>query len=50
MVFVLLVVGLGLLLVAGTLLVDGAANLATRLNVPPVVLGLTLVAFGTSLP
>lgn len=50
MVFILLVAGLGLLLVAGTLLVDGAANLATRLHVPPVVLGLTLVAFGTSLP
>jgi cation:H+ antiporter len=50
MVFVLLVAGLGLLILAGTLLVDGAANLATRLHVPPVVLGLTLVAFGTSLP
>ena len=50
MVLVLLVAGLGVLLISGTLLVDGAANLATRLRVSPIVLGLTLVAFGTSLP
>ena len=40
-----------LLLVAGArLLVDGAVDIATALGVPERVIGLTLVAFGTSLP
>jgi cation:H+ antiporter len=38
-------------LVAGAeFLVRGASRLAARFNVPPVVIGLTIVAFGTSLP
>lgn len=31
-------------------LVDGAVNLASRLGIPPIVIGLTVVAAGTSLP
>ncbi len=39
------------LLVAGAeFLVRGASRLASRFNVSPVVIGLTVVAFGTSLP
>ena len=30
--------------------VNGAASMATRLNVSPIVIGLTVVAFGSSLP
>jgi cation:H+ antiporter len=38
-------------LVAGAeALVRGASRLALRWNVPPVIIGLTVVAFGTSLP
>jgi len=43
---------LGVLLLAGgaTMLVDGAAGLAARLGVSPSVVGLTIVAAGTSTP
>ena len=46
----LLVVGLTLLLGGGDLLVRGASALAKSLGVPPLVIGLTIVAFGTSAP
>ncbi|HEV2295039.1 MAG TPA: calcium/sodium antiporter [Tepidisphaeraceae bacterium] len=44
------VAGLGLLLLGAQLLVDGASALARRAGVPPLVVGLTVVAFGTSTP
>ena len=43
-------VGLFLLIKGGGLLVNGATALARRLNVSDLVIGLTVVAFGTSLP
>lgn len=46
----LLVVGFVPLIGGGTLLVEGAAALAKRANLSPVLVGLTLVAFGTSAP
>ncbi|WP_075996019.1 calcium/sodium antiporter [Salaquimonas pukyongi] len=48
--YVLLVTGLGLLLVGGDVLVKGAVGLAERLQVPALIIGLTIVAFGTSAP
>ncbi len=42
--------GLVLLLVAGDFLVRGAASLATRAGISKLVVGLTVVAFGTSAP
>lgn len=45
-----LVIGIVCLLVGAELLVKGAAAIATRLGVQPVVIGLTVVAFGTSAP
>lgn len=45
-----LVGGLVLLIAGGELLVRGAVNVATRLGVSPLVIGLTLVGFGTSTP
>jgi len=48
--FSLLLVGLALLMVAADLLVRGCVALAERLQVPPLVIGLTVVAFGTSAP
>ncbi len=47
---VLVVLGLILLLVAGDLLVRGAVGLAAALNVPTLIISLTIVAFGTSAP
>lgn len=46
----LLAAGLVLLTIAGDFLVRGAVNVAQRLNVPPIVIGLTVVAVGTSAP
>ncbi len=45
-----LAIGLVLLLVGGDLLVRGAAGIARRFGVSPTVVGLTVVAFGTSAP
>lgn len=42
--------GLIYLLMGGDLLVRGAAALSHRFRVPPIVVGLTVVAFGTSAP
>ncbi len=42
--------GLALLLVGGNFLVTGASALARNFGVPPLVIGLTVVAFGTSAP
>lgn len=45
-----LIVGLVLLVKGADWLVDGASNLAKRLGVSDLVIGLTIVAFGTSMP
>ncbi len=50
MIWLTLIGGLGLLLVGGEFLVRGAATVAGRLGVSPMVIGLTLVGFGTSMP
>jgi cation:H+ antiporter len=46
----LVLVGLGILIVGGESLVRGASSIAKRLKVAPIVIGLTIVAFGTSAP
>ena len=46
----LVVAGLAVLLLAGDLLVRGAVNASLRLGVPALLVGLTIVAFGTSAP
>lgn len=46
----LLILGLGVLLIAGDLLVRGAVSLAAALRIPALVVSLTIVAFGTSAP
>lgn len=50
MTFVMIVAGLALLLGGGDALVRGSVALAVRLGVPSLVIGVTLVGFGTSLP
>jgi len=46
----LFIVGLVILIKAANLLVDGASSLALKFNISPLVIGLTVVAFGTSAP
>jgi len=48
--FILLSLGLALVLKGADYLVDGASSLAKRLRLPEIVIGLTIVAFGTSAP
>lgn len=48
--FCLLVVGFVLLMKGADWFVDGAASIADRLGIPQLVIGLTIVAMGTSLP
>lgn len=50
MAWLLLVVGLVLLVVGADVLVRGAARLAANFGIPSLVIGLTVVAFGTSAP
>ncbi len=47
---VLLIVGLFILILGGDFLVRGASSVALRLRLSPLVVGLTIVAFGTSAP
>jgi len=47
---VLFVVGLGLLVLGAESLVRGASRLAAALGISPLVVGLTVVAYGTSAP
>jgi cation:H+ antiporter len=50
MVILFLLLGLALLVVGAEALVRGASRLASALGISPLVIGLTVVAFGTSSP
>ena len=50
MVVVFLLLGIVFLLVGGDLLVKSSAALASKLNVSPFLIGITVVSFGTSAP
>ncbi|NAP00898.1 sodium:calcium antiporter, partial [Halomonas sp. MG34] len=50
MAYLLLLVGFVLLIKGADLFVDGSSNIARLLRVPPILIGLTIVAFGTSSP
>lgn len=45
-----LLIGLVVLIAGGELLVRGASSIALRMQISPLVVGLTIVAFGTSAP
>ena len=45
-----LVIGFVLLVKGADLFVDGACDLSAKLRIPAYIVGLTVVAFGTSLP
>lgn len=47
---ILFFVGFVVLIVGADLLVKGSASLGKKLGIPNIVIGLTIVAFGTSLP
>lgn len=47
---ILIVVGFLILINGADLLVDGASNLAKKLHIPQIIIGLTIVSIGTSTP
>jgi cation:H+ antiporter len=48
--FLLLIVGMALVIKGADWLIDGASSLAKKFDIPEIVIGLTVVAFGTSAP
>ncbi len=48
--FILLVVGFVLLIKCADIFVDGCSNIAKAFGIPSLIIGLTIVAFGTSAP
>jgi cation:H+ antiporter len=50
LVYILFIIGFICLIKGADLLVDGATAIARRLNISDLVIGLTVVAFGTSMP
>lgn len=48
--YLLIIAGFILLIFGANFLVDGAVGIARRFNVPNLIIGLTIVAFGTSAP
>jgi cation:H+ antiporter len=50
LVYTLFIIGLIFLIKGADFLVDGASSIAGRLNISDLVIGLTVVAFGTSTP
>ncbi|MCT8139412.1 calcium/sodium antiporter [Anaerobacillus sp. CMMVII] len=48
--YIFLLVGFGLLIKGADFFVTGSSNIASLLRVPPILIGLTIVAFGTSSP
>jgi cation:H+ antiporter len=49
-VYILFVIGFALLIKGADVLVDGAASIAKRYHLSELVIGLTIVSFGTSMP
>ncbi|GIQ99948.1 MAG: hypothetical protein CM15mP8_1460 [Methanobacteriota archaeon] len=47
---IILILALGLLVVSADFFIEGAKGLARRGGIPEVVIGLTIVSIGTSLP
>ena len=47
---ILIFLGIVLLIFGSDLFVDSAINIASQLNIPEAIIGVSLVAFGTSLP
>ncbi|WP_019155498.1 calcium/sodium antiporter [Robertmurraya massiliosenegalensis] len=50
MAYILLIIGFALLIKGADFFVEGSSNIAALLKIPPIIIGLTIVSFGTSSP
>ena len=50
MTYILFVIGFFILIKGADLLVSGASSVALKFKIPAIVVGLTIVTFGTSTP
>ena len=48
--FLILIIGFALLIKGADVFVEGASSIAKKFNVPSMIIGLTIVAMGTSAP
>ncbi|MBU0959497.1 MAG: sodium:calcium antiporter, partial [Nanoarchaeota archaeon] len=48
--YILFVIGIGLLIKGADYLVEGSSSLAHKLKVPTIIIGITIVALGTTMP
>ncbi len=48
--YILLIIGFIILIKGADTFVDGSSSIAKAFNIPPIIIGLTIVAFGTSAP
>src|SRR5574344_2112981 len=47
---ILIIVGFVLLIKGADFLVDGSSNIAKKFHIPEIIIGLTIVSIGTSMP
>lgn len=47
---VLIIVGFVFLIKGADFLVEGASNIAKRFHIPEIIIGLTIISIGTSMP
>lgn len=47
---VLIIIGFVLLIVGADVLVDGSSGIAKKFHIPEIIIGLTIVSIGTSMP
>ena len=48
--FVLIIVGFVLLIKGADILVEGSSGIAKKFHIPEIIIGLTVVSIGTSMP
>ena len=46
----ILIIGFAFLIIGADILVKGSKNIATKFHIPDILIGLTIVALGTSAP
>ena len=45
-----IIIGFALLIVSADILVDGSSGIAKKFHIPEIIIGLTIVSIGTSMP